>query len=325
MAQSSNTQLPNRGSLRVRRQTQLGQTAPNDHNRRTTVINKVNPYLQARRRSNLEGYFASRSWGRCQAWKTEKLEFYPQVYRTTGKYTKEQHLKQSYPLTHNGYSYYCPSCDVYFRDYDEYQDHLIIQGFMMPYINIIEECSKAPPLADRNESVMFGSKLLDSKDNKLDPQASGSTQRKQRKSLVESNIPKTYTISETKRYYDAETMIKELKVKRAKALKMRRKLKLQPMRMSKRQNRRLTLIGSSTTAEIENRSSCTQGRMSMNRTSVKRHERMSLQRQESDIAPMTSTMTGVPNRMTRNSVTAGPRNTRLSLLTAMRQKDLKKD
>lgn len=271
--------------------TQLGRQS----GRRTTVLNKVNPYLQAqRRKSNLES-LSSRPWGRCQAWKIEHLGIKPKEYQTAIKFTKEKCHRTSFALIHKSYQTFCPSCDLCFMSYEDYQNHLIIQSFMRPYKQTIEEHSRDK--SDWAEKNRLGSSRRD-----LDTH-------------------KQYELCGEMRAYDEEAMLEELKKQRAKAIKLRRKTRLQPIRMSKRAFMRRMTSQFQSTSEFENtmpnRHSMGPRRITECRSSVAERPEMRNSR------PARNTRMSVlqrdPNETEspRNSIPAA-RNTRLSVLATMK-------
>ena len=94
-------------------------------NRRTTVVNKVNPYLQQRRRSQLGN--PDSSMGKCQPWRSEILGLDLKVSVSIDPVTKKKRQRTCHPFAHVKYQIFCPACDIYFLSYDDYQNHVIIQ------------------------------------------------------------------------------------------------------------------------------------------------------------------------------------------------------
>jgi len=270
--------------------TQLGRQS----NRRTTVLNKVNPYLQAqRRKSNFEA-LSSRPWGRCQAWKIEHLGIKPKEYQTAIKYSKEKCHRTSFALTHASYQTFCPSCDLCFMSYEDYQNHLIIQSFMRPYKQTIEEHSRDK--SDWAEKNRLGSSRRDLHTNKQ------------------------YELCGEMRAYNEEAMLEELKKQRSKAIKLRRKTRLQPIRMSKRAlMRRMTLRQSTTEFDntIPNRHSMGPRRITECRTSVAERPEMRMSRPAGTARMSILQRDPGETERPRNSMPAA-RNTRLSVLATMK-------
>jgi len=92
---------------------------------------------------------------KCQAWNIQKLvprEFAPSL--PSKKY------KIQYPHIQGEYEIYCPRCDMFFIDKEEYQDHLLIRQFKVKFVEKINAVQETDNLDDmefhdtRNQSKM---------------------------------------------------------------------------------------------------------------------------------------------------------------------------
>jgi len=268
------------------------QTVLGVDNRRTTVINKVNPYLQQKRRSQLADTFSRR--GRCQAWRVELLSLEKKMYSSLGKFSNECRKKPNYCFTHEEYQIFCPACDVYFININDYRNHVIIQNYILPYKTIIAEYNSEQTEKENRVEINNGSK-----------------QNKGRKSLVGQKLPfEPYILSNTKQYFDEDAMWEHLKVQRSKALKIRKKAKLAPLRMSNRNMLRRATIKISQDLNTRNTIANTPAKES------KRVSKVGLNRRSegSQLVNLVHTMKG--------SKTDGPKNIRNSVLDCSTSKRL---
>lgn len=237
------------------------QTVLDTRERRTTVINKVNPYLQQKRRSQMVETCARRA-GRCQPWRVERLSLEKRIYSAMSKFTEEPRFKASYSYTHEQYEIFCPACDVYFHNFNDYQNHEIIQSIILPYKTLIAEYNAE---MERNAE----------KSDKVETAGSG-MRSKSRKSQQKLFPVEPYLLSPIKRFYNEEAMWEQLKVQRSRAAKIRKKAKLEKtLRMSKRNMLRRATIKISQENHLMARSSLPSRKSTM--APVELPERISLQ------------------------------------------------
>ena len=55
------------------------------------------------------------------------------------KKAKKKKYKLEYPQIQETIEYYCPRCDMYFKTREEYQDHLMLKSFKMPFVNKLRD------------------------------------------------------------------------------------------------------------------------------------------------------------------------------------------
>jgi len=211
----------------------------NGPGRRTTVVNKVNPVKAAQRRVSNGEILDRRPWGRCQLWKTEHMILKPLEYISVSRQTGDKTVKKSYPYSHVQYDFFCPNCDLYFRNYDDYQTHLLYQTFMQPYKKIVADFDDEISKIQRQEMPLL-SKALNGE---------GSSSEKKRHT--------TRIFSDDRKIFNEGEMLEEYKKLREKSQKIQKKLRrLQVMRGSRRNLaafRRGTIFTNDLNPLLENR------------------------------------------------------------------------
>merc|ERR1719473_686473 len=128
---------------------------------------------------------------KCQLWpiKRDVLEFNAPVLKR-----KKKKYKIEYPQVQETIEYYCPRCDMYFKSRHDYQDHLMLKNFKMPFVN---------KLRDFHGQAMNNQFSLD-----FDDERDGS---------------KFHTSNKERRYYKAQELLDEVVDLRDRARVLRKK------------------------------------------------------------------------------------------------------
>jgi len=207
--------------------------------RRTTVVNKVNPVKAAQRRQSNGEILDKRPWGRCQLWKTEHMIVKPLEYMAVSRKNGNKTLKKSFPHSHDQYDYFCPNCDIYFLNYDDYQTHLLYQTFMQPYKRIVNDFDDQISAIQRQEMPLLSKAIAG--------EGTSSSEKKRH----------TKSFREERKFFNEQEMFEEYKTMREKSQKVQKKLRrLQVMRGSRRNLaafRRGTIFTNDLNPLLENR------------------------------------------------------------------------
>lgn len=208
-------------------------------NRRTTVVNRVNPHLQAQKRKSYTDNFGRRLL-KCQAWKVEHLEHSQNFVHST---MAKNRILSSFTLAYAEFELFCPACDIYFACYDDYQDHVIFQSYIAPYEAIIRHYSndskiiRSQKAADKIPSSMTAKSSVKNKQRiSLDQNMNRSTPQQPEANPIE------YKFAGERKIYSEEYELQKLRDTKKKCVKLMKRMEKQAVDMDKIRHRRMTMV-----------------------------------------------------------------------------------
>merc|ERR1719427_1050713 len=103
--------------------------------------NRPSQYHVYHEKQNIDYYPNKRGILKCQAWKLQHASIkpkMPEIFTKMGQVQPKKH-KIQYPYCSGESELYCPRCDMFFDNLDEYQDHLLIKAMKAPHVTKVKE------------------------------------------------------------------------------------------------------------------------------------------------------------------------------------------